>query len=134
MYEELMKTLNPKPKFNLTWYQNEDLYSEGDVEDQIIQLIAENEPEHYTDAIYDNFSWSSYYHLTHLRKNILNWYDFEKDSDALEIGCGLGAITSVLCDKCRTVTAVELPKRRATAALLRCRERDNLEIIVGNYK
>lgn len=132
MYEELIKTLNPKPKFNLTWYQNEDLYSEGDVEDQIIQLIAENEPEHYTDAIYDNFSWSSYYHLTHLRKNILNWYDFEKDSDTLEIGCGLGAITSVLCDKCKTVTAVELSKRRATAALLRCRERENLEIIVGN--
>ena len=26
MYEELMKTLNPKPKFNLTWYQNKDLY------------------------------------------------------------------------------------------------------------
>ena len=50
----------------------------------------------------------------------------------LEIGCGLGAITSVLCDKCQSVTAVELSRRRATAALLRCRERENLEIIVGN--
>ena len=52
MYEEVIKKLNPKPKFNLNWYKNEDLYSEGDVEDEIIKLIAENEPEHYTDAIY----------------------------------------------------------------------------------
>lgn len=65
-------------------------------------------------------------------KNILNWYDFNKESDALEIGCGLGAVTSVLCGKCKTVTAVELSKRRATAAWLRCREKENLEIIVGN--
>ena len=83
MYEEVIKKLNPKPKFNLNWYKNEDLYSEGDVEDEIIKLIAENEPEHYTDAIYTHFSWSTYYHLTHLRKNILNWYDFNKESDAL---------------------------------------------------
>ena len=51
MYEEVIKKLNPKPKFNLNWYKNEDLYSEGDVEDEIIKLIAENEPEHYTDAL-----------------------------------------------------------------------------------
>ena len=56
----------------------------------------------------------------------------KKDSDVLEIGCGMGAVTSVLCDNCKTVTAVELSKRRATATLLRCREKENLEIIVGN--
>ena len=130
MYDELIKKLNPKPEFNLKWYNDVDLYSDGDVENKIIQLIAENEPEHYTDAIYNNFSWPTYYHLIHLRKNILNWYDFKKDSDVLEIGCGMGAVTSVLCDNCKTVTAVELSKRRATATLLRCREKENLEIIV----
>lgn len=132
MYEEMIARLNPKPQFNLNWYKNEDLYSDGDVEDTIIKLIAENEPERYIDAIYDNFSWPTYYHLIHLRKNILNWYDFKPGSSALEIGCGLGAITSVLCEKCEDVTAVELSKRRATATLLRCREKENLEIIVGN--
>ncbi|MFR4352685.1 MAG: class I SAM-dependent methyltransferase [Roseburia sp.] len=132
MYEEIIAQLNPSPKFNLSWYKNEDLYSDGDVEDTIIRLIAENEPEHYIDAIYDNFNWPTYYHLTHLRKNILNWYDFKPGSSVLEIGCGLGAITSVLCEKCGDVTAVELSKRRATGALLRCREKENLEIIVGN--
>lgn len=132
MYQELIEKLNPKPKFNLKWYKDEDLYSEGEIEDAIIKMIAENEPEDYVGAIYDNFNWSTYYHLTHIRKNILNWYPFEADSSVLEIGCGLGAITSVLCDNCKDVTAVELSQKRAMGALLRCREKDNLEIIVGN--
>lgn len=132
MYEELINKLSPKPKFNLKWYKDKDLYSEGDIEDVIIQLIAENNVEEYVDAIYDNFNWSTFYHLTHVRKNILNWYDFDENAEVLEIGCGLGAITNILCEKCKTVTAVELSKKRATAALLRCRERENLEIIVGN--
>lgn len=132
MYSELINTLKPIPKLNLTWYKDEDFYSEGDIEDAIIQLIANNPPEDYSDIICQHFSWSTYYHLTHLRKNILNWYPFSKDASVLEIGCGMGAITSVLCDHCKEVTSVELSKRRATATLLRCREKSNLEIIVGN--
>lgn len=132
MYQELINKLSPKPKFNLEWYKDADLYSDGDVEDQMIKMIAENPPEDYVQAIHDNYSWPAYYHLTQVRKNVLNWYPFKPDSNVLEIGCGLGAITGVLCDKCNSVTAVELSKRRATAALLRCRERENLEIIVGN--
>ena len=132
MYKELIESLNPNPKLNLNWYKNEDFYSEGDIEDVIIHLIAEYPPEDYSDAIYKNFNWSTYYHLTHLRKNILNWYPFDKDASVLEIGCGMGAITGVLCDRCKDVTSVELSKRRATATLLRCREKENLEIIVGN--
>lgn len=132
MYTNLIDELKPKPKFNLDYYKDEDLYSEGDVEDKMIQLIAQNNPEDYSKVIYDNFSWSTYYHLTHMRKNILNWYSFDSQASILEIGCGLGAITNMLCERCKSVTAVELSKKRATATLLRCRERENLEIIVGN--
>lgn len=132
MYSELIEKLAPKPVFNLKWYKDEDLYSDGDIEDVIIKVIAEHEPEKYGEAILENMSWPTYYHLTHLRRNILNWYPFEKESSVLEIGCGMGAITNMLCEKCHDVTAVELSKRRATATLLRCRERENLEIIVGN--
>lgn len=132
MYEKYIEILNPKPIFNLKWYKGIDNYSEGDIENTVLQLIAENEPGNYSKVINENFSWSSYYHLTYLRENILNWYPFEPDSEVLEIGCGMGAITNVLCDRCKKVTAVELSKRRATATLLRCREKENLEIIVGN--
>lgn len=132
MYEELIAEMNPRPKFNLQWYKNEDLYSDGEVEDFIIKIIAENRPEDYSNAVYEQFNWPIYYHLSPLRKNILNWYKFKPDSSVLEIGCGMGAITNVLCDECKDVTAVELSRKRATATLLRCREKENLEIIVGN--
>lgn len=132
MYEELIAKMNPRPKFNLQWYKNEDLYSDGEVEDFIIKIIAENRPEDYSNAVCEQFNWPIYYHLSPLRKNILNWYKFKPDSSVLEIGCGMGAITSVLCDECKDVTAVELSRKRATATLLRCREKENLEIIVGN--
>lgn len=132
MYQELIEKINPKPRFNLAWYKNEDLYSEGEIEDIIIGMIAENKPEDYTQAIFDKYSWSTFYHLTRIRKNILNWYNFDKNSSVLEIGCGMGAITNMLCEKCADVTAVELSRKRATATLLRCRDKENLEIIVGN--
>ena len=104
MYEELIAKMNPCPKFNLQWYKNEDLYSDGEVEDFIIKIIAENRPEDYSNAVYEQFNWPIYYHLSPLRKNILNWYKFKPDSSVLEIGCGMGAITSVLCDECKDVT------------------------------
>lgn len=132
MYEDLIANLNPKPQFNLKSYKNEDFYSEGEIEDLIIKIIAENKPEDYGEAVFQNFNWSTYYHLSPVRKNIVNWYKFKPDSSVLEIGCGMGAITGVLCDECRDVTAVELSRKRATATLLRCREKENLEIIVGN--
>lgn len=132
MYQEFIDQLQPQPKLNLEWYQNDDKYSDGNVEDLVLRLIAENEPEDYTEAIYQNYNWPTYYHLSHERKNILNWYPFKKDASVLEIGCGMGALTGILCDRCEKVTAVELSKRRATATLLRCRYKNNLEIIVGN--
>lgn len=119
-------------KLNLKWYQDDDQYSDGDIEEDIVRYIAQNEPENYDRVMYEHFSWAVYYHLTNVRKNLLNWYPFRKESSVLEIGSGCGAITGLLCDRCRKVTAVELSKRRATATQLRCREKDNLEIIVGN--
>lgn len=132
MYEQYLKKYEPKPMWNLEFYKNDDQYSDGDVENRILELIAENKPENYVNAISQKFDWAVYYHLTSTRRNILNWYSFEPDSDVLEIGCGFGALTGLLCDKCRSVTSVELSQRRAMGTLLRCREKENLEIIVGN--
>lgn len=64
MYQELIAKMNPCPKFNLQWYKNEDLYSDGEVEDFIIKIIAENRPEDYSNAVYEQFNWPIYYHLS----------------------------------------------------------------------
>lgn len=122
----------PRPKFNTQFYTGDDKYSDGDIEDEVLKIIAGNSNTDYEEAISNNYSWPVFYHLTKMRQNLLNWYPFEADSEVLEIGCGMGAITELLCKRCKSVTAVELSERRATAAYLRCREYDNLEIIVGN--
>ncbi len=132
MYETYVKDLMPKPKLNLTWYEGEDRYSDGDVEDIIAKIVAENEPEDYVTAVGQYFNWATYVHLTPIRRNILNWYPFKNGASVLEIGCGMGALTGVLCDACESVTSVEMSLRRATVTQLRCREYENLEIIVGN--
>lgn len=131
-YRNYIEKIKPKPIWNLKYYKDDDKYSDGDVEDEILKIIADNEPEKYTEAIMKHYSWPAFYHLTRTRRNILNWYDFDKDSDVLEIGCGFGAITGMLCDRCSSVTSVELSQRRAMGTLLRCRDKENLEIIVGN--
>ena len=122
----------PKPYFNTNFYSGKDVYSDGDIEDDIIKIIAHNPTTDYEKDISDNFSWPVFYHLTRIRQNLLKWYPFHEHANVLEIGCGMGAITELLCQECESVTAVELSQRRATAAYLRCREYDNLEIIVGN--
>ncbi len=119
-------------KFNLDFYKGEDKYSDGDIED-IILKYTENYTEENIDAIFKNdLRWPVFYHLTNIRKNILNWYPMKNKASVLEIGAGMGAVTSTLCDKAERVVCVELSKRRATAIANRNKTRENLEIIVGN--
>lgn len=120
-------------KLNLKYYNGEDKYSDGDVENDIIKYIEKNSNEEYESIFNKDIRWPVYYHLSPIRQNILSWYPFDKDSSILEIGAGMGAITELLIDKVNRVVSVELSKRRATAIQKRCKNAKNLEIIVGNF-
>ncbi len=126
------KRKDEKMKFNLDFYKGEDKYSDGDIED-IILNYTENYTEDKIDAVFkDDLRWPVFYHLTNIRKNIMNWYPMKKNASVLEIGAGMGAVTSTLCEKAERVVCVELSKRRATAIANRNKTRENLEIMVGN--
>ena len=56
-------------KLNLKWYQNEDKYSDGDVENDIIKYIAQNEPENYTGVITEHFSWLFKFYIIQIPYN-----------------------------------------------------------------
>ncbi|WP_310830423.1 methyltransferase [Paenibacillus pedocola] len=119
---------------NLEFYNGKDNYSDGEIEDEIINYLKESQGD---ETILENIfqkdtRWPIIYHLSHIRKNIVNWYPFKQGSRILEIGAGMGAITGTLCDSASHVTAIELSKRRAEAIAIRNYNRDNLEIIVGN--
>ena len=115
-------------EFNTQYYQGNDQYSDGEVEERILRIVQEKKSlEESGDR-----SFSVLYHLSVVRENILSWYDFRKGASILEIGAGPGAVTSLLCRKCARVTAVELSRLRARINYERNKECENLTIMVGN--
>ena len=120
-------------KVNYDFYKGNDNYSDGKVEEDIIEYLKEYGEKNYKEIFKKNSSWPVFYHITPIRKNIINWYPFKTNAQVLEIGAGMGAITDILCEKAGHVTSVELSKQRASAIEIRCKNRENLEIIVANF-
>ena len=120
-------------KVNYDFYTGKDTYCDGDVEKDILKYLEQYGEENYKEIFDRDIRWPVFYHITPIRKNILKWYEFKENAEVLEIGAGMGAITGILCDKAAHVTSVELSKQRAMAIEKRCKDKDNLELIVGNF-
>lgn len=117
-------------KLNLEFYTGTDYYSDGDIEDELLDIVTQTDD--YSDILAKDNRWPILYHLSPIRQNIINWYPFKKEASCLEIGGGCGAITGALCESLKEVKVVELSKRRSAINLARHKHYDNLEIIVGN--
>lgn len=115
-----------------TYYSGNDSYSDGDIEEDLLKFVSQEEKSIIQILAEDN-RWPILYHLSPVRKNILAWYDFKPNSSVLEIGAGCGAITGILCEKVQSVTCIELSKRRSLINATRNKNYDNLKIIVGNF-
>ncbi len=128
-------------KLNYDFYSGDDSYSDGDVENTILDIVKESAgiPKEERTAflekkIEEKNDWAVLYHLSEIRKNILEWYDIRDDATVLEIGAGCGAVTGVLCEKAKEVTCIDLSKRRSMINAYRNTDYDNLTIYVGNFK
>jgi len=117
-------------KLNLEFYTGTDFYSDGDIEDELLEIVKQTDD--YSDILANDNRWPILYHLSPIRQNIINWYPFKDNASCLEIGGGCGAITGALCDSLNEVKVVELSKRRATINFERHKNYDNLEIIIAN--
>lgn len=115
---------------NLEYYTQKDLYSDGDIEEQMLKMAKEGVTCEELSS--EQVSFPVIYHFSDLRANILNWYPIKKSDSVLEIGAGCGAITGTLCEKAGQVTSVELSKRRAQINYYRNEKKNNLTIMVGN--
>ena len=117
-------------KLNLEYYTGDDFYSDGDIENDILEIVKSDKS--IEDILSNDDRWAVLYHLSPIRQNIINWYPFKKNATLLEIGGGCGAITGALCDGVSKVKVVELSKRRSEINFQRNKHHENLEIIVGN--
>lgn len=114
----------------MDFYKGETEYSDGDIETELLDIVTHNDD--FDDLLKKDKRWPIVYHLSHLRHNILNWYPFSEGAQILEVGAGCGALTGFLCEKGAHVTAVELTRRRAEINYQRHKNRENLDIYVGD--
>ncbi len=106
----------------------------SDMDNDICSYIAQNDSDDYDLLISDDERWKIFYHLSGMRKSLLNWYEFKKDSSLLEVGGSFGALTGLFCDKCREVVSIERFVRRAEQIYERHKTRDNLTVYAGRIE
>ncbi|ABR36856.1 class I SAM-dependent methyltransferase [Clostridium beijerinckii] len=119
---------------NYKHYSGVDLYSDGEVEDELLGIVKNHEEKEYNKIIARSNKWAIMYHLSHLRANIVEWLPITKQDTILEIGSGCGAITGTLASKAKKVTCIELSEKRSLINAYRNKEKDNIEIWLGNFE
>ena len=119
---------------DLSKYPGKDFYCDGNVEDELLDIVKNHPQEEFTRIIEERKSWTIMYHLSHLRENIVDWIPMDKSMKVLEVGSGCGAITGALARKAGSVTCVDLSKKRSSINAYRHKDCDNVTIHVGNFK
>ncbi|WP_025681705.1 class I SAM-dependent methyltransferase [Paenibacillus massiliensis] len=125
-----MKTKIGRVTLNFEFYDGQDQYSDGDIEDELLEMVKSEAD--IPMILKKDTRWPVLYHLSPYRHNLLDWYPFIKGGSILEIGAGCGGVTGILCEKNSRVVAVELSKKRAEINAFRNKDKENLEIYVGN--
>lgn len=115
-----------------TFYYGNDEYSDGDVEDSLLDIVKNN--IEYDKIVEETDDFAIYYHLSKTREFITEMMDIKNKDSVLEIGSGCGAITGALANKSQFVTCIELSKKRSLINAYKNRKCDNVKIYVGNYK
>ena len=118
---------------NYDYYPGKDLYSDGAIEDELLNIVKNASRVEYQSIIEQKKSWPILYHLSHIRGNIVDFLPITKEDKVLEIGSGCGAITDTLSRKAGSVTCVDLSAKRSMVNAYRNQDRDNINIYVGNF-
>jgi len=117
-----------------TYYPGEDLYSDGKIEDELLEIAKNYEEKELNQVIAQRKNWPILYHFSHIRQNIVEWLPITREDRVLEIGSGCGAITGALAKKSRSVTCIELSKKRSHINAYRNQKEENVNILVGNFQ
>ncbi len=116
------------------YYPGVDLYCDGTIEDEILEIVQKEEPGNYRKVIEEKANWPIFYHLSSLRENIVDWLPIGPNDKVLEVGSGCGAITGALARKAESVTCIDLSRKRSLINAYRHQDMDNIYIHVGNFK
>ena len=72
-------------------WDGQDKYTDGEIEQELLKRLQAGEtPE---EILRSDTRYPVIYHFSPERHNVLSWYPFPKDSEVLEVGAGMGAVT-----------------------------------------
>ncbi len=121
-------------QLNMEFYKGQDCYTDGTVEDTLLDIAKRCREEELNDMIAEKKDWAVLYHFSHIRQNIVSILDIDQNMTVLEIGAGCGAVTGALAEKAKQVTCVELSEKRSLINAYRNQAHGNVEILVGNFQ
>lgn len=81
-----------KVKIDMSAYNANDTYSDGAVEDMILNFARAGHD--LNELARADFRFPVLVHCSELRKHLLEWLPIQKNDSVLEIGCGCGALTN----------------------------------------
>ena len=123
-----------KVTLNFKHYSGVDLYSDGAIENDLLEIVKKYKKEEYPQVIEERGNWPVLYHLSEQRANIVEWIPMAKNAKVLEVGSGCGAITGMLSKKAGEVVACDLSRRRSEINATRNQDCDNVTIHIGNFR
>ena len=111
-------------------------YSDGDTAERYLNDVIMNSQDLTSRSVELEgkiIDWPSEYHLSSKRANLFRALNLDGLRNALELGCGCGAITRYLGELNISVDAVEGSPQRAEITQLRCRDLENVNVINANF-
>lgn len=123
-----MSTRIGKTTLNCDFYNGKDSRQDTALENRLLEIVKSGKDAE--EILLSETDGALLYQLSNIRKNLLSWYPFDKDSSVLEIGSDCGALTGLFCERAKRVVAVESSKTRSEINAYR-NDYDNLEIIAG---
>ena len=119
-------------KINCEYYSGEDLYSDGEIENDLLNIVKSSDS--YDEILSKTYDFPIYYHLAKEREFITEAMNLSSNLSILELGSGCGAITGKLAEQGKTVTCIELSKQRSLINAYKNKKYSNIEIYVGNFQ
>lgn len=121
-------------KVNLEYYKEEqDKKQVSEEYEEVLQKVKTWQ-EDFSKTLDSKSKIKNILALSEIRENILNWYDFKQDATILELNGNYGEITGLLCKRAKRVVSIESSKKYATIIEKRHKDKENLELIVGNFE
>lgn len=97
--------------------------------ENLLKICIENKIED-TLRITDN--WEVMYHLSPMRHNLVEWYDFDEEASLLEVGSEAGALTGLFSKKVNFVVSLEADSQLSNVNKERNKDCKNVDFLIGD--